>query len=223
MKLVQLTRGKFAEVDDWNFDEFSQFNWAANKAKSGRFYARRRLLRSEFDGPYRNVYVEMQKCVLSVPIGMQVDHIDGNGLNNQLHNLRPATIAQNAFNRPTPSNSSTGYKGVYHRKTGNRKRPFQAGIKFNGKQNFIGSFVTKEEAAHAYNVEAVKLFGKFAKLNIIEGYDMSQYIMEVIVDTEAAEIEGSRDAAEEFIKSAIHESACIDKDQAWVYEAREVE
>jgi hypothetical protein len=52
---------------------------------------------------------------------------------------------------------------------------------------------------------------------------MSKYIMEVTVDTEAAEIEDSRDAAYELVRSAIKDAACLDGDQVYVFEARELE
>jgi hypothetical protein len=52
---------------------------------------------------------------------------------------------------------------------------------------------------------------------------MSKYIMEVTVDTEAAEIDDTREAAYELVRSAINEAACLDSDQVFVFEARELE
>ena len=90
----------------------------------------------------------------------EIDHIDGNGLNNKWANLRAATRSQNNMNRK-------GLKGVTWDK--GRKKWF-AKIKKNHKQYFLGRYNNKEDAIQAYNKAALKHFGEFAKLNEM-GYD----------------------------------------------------
>ena len=95
------------------------------------------------------------------PDAKQVDHEDGNGINNQRHNLRPATTSQNAANRRRVA-SVRKYRGVHWRED---RRKFRAIIKVNGKNLQVGYFTNEEDAARAYNAAAVQHFGEFAKLN----------------------------------------------------------
>lgn len=90
----------------------------------------------------------------------QVDHIDGNGLNNHISNLRWCSVSQNEQNRAMQCNNTTGFKGVHK----NHKR-WQARISLNTKTMCLGTFDTPEEAARAYDAKATEIFGEFAKLN----------------------------------------------------------
>ncbi len=86
----------------------------------------------------------------------QIDHIDGNRLNNRIANLREATTSQNHGNMARPTKNTSGYKGV--RQRGKR---FYASIKHNRKMLYIGTFATAEEAHIAYCEKARELFGEF--------------------------------------------------------------
>ena len=91
-----------------------------------------------------------------------VDHIDGNGLNNQHSNLRIATRSQNLANRGSQENNTSGYKGVCWNK---KLQKWIAKICIKGETIHIGCFIDKFEAARAYNIAAGRLFGEYAKLN----------------------------------------------------------
>ena len=86
-----------------------------------------------------------------------VDHRDQNKQNNCIENLRAATHAQNQQNR---KGWSDGKKGVYV-----SGKKFRAAISVDGRAKHIGTYTTEEEAAHAYDKEARRLFGDFANLN----------------------------------------------------------
>ena len=90
-----------------------------------------------------------------------VDHINGNGLDNRLDNLRICTPQQNRTNVPKLKGKSK-YKGV---RKSTKGKTWQAAIKKNHKWYYLGCFKTQQEAAKAYNVAAIQLFGEFARLN----------------------------------------------------------
>lgn len=90
----------------------------------------------------------------------QIDHIDGNGLNNDIENLRAANHGQNQHNKGTQKNNTSGFKGVSWHK---RDKKWQAFIKFDGKKRYLGSFDTPEAAHEAYKAAATKLHKEFAR------------------------------------------------------------
>lgn len=92
----------------------------------------------------------------------QIDHINGNKLDNRIENLRPATCSQNLANRPKKKNCTSRFKGVYFNKSCNK---WCARFFFNSKVKHIGLFEKEEDAALAYNQKALEVFGDYAKLN----------------------------------------------------------
>jgi hypothetical protein len=156
-KEIPLTKGKVAIVDDEDFEWLNQWKWYY----SSFGYARRS---TEKGGKKTIIY--MHKLILGIPNKLKGDHVDGNTLNNQRFNLRPATHQQNLFNqRIQKRQKSSKYKVViWHKKNKN----WHAYIKVNQKQISLGSYIEEQEAASAYNRAAIKYFGKFAKLNEIE-------------------------------------------------------
>jgi len=94
-----------------------------------------------------------------------VDHHNGNGLDNRRLNLRPCTRIQNMQNKRVPCTNTSGYKGVRRvQKTGR----YKATITANKERVHLGYHQTPEQAARAYNDAAVRLHGTFARLNVIE-------------------------------------------------------
>jgi hypothetical protein len=96
---------------------------------------------------------------------VEVDHIDGDGLNNRRSILRLATRTQIRRNSKRPSNNTSGWKGVLWDKA---KRKWRARICVNNIKKSLGRFHTKEEAAYAYDRTAIRLFGQFARVNGVQ-------------------------------------------------------
>jgi hypothetical protein len=163
-KEIPLTKGKVALVDPEDYESLSRFKWqAVLNPKSKIWYARR----TATDSHKKRFQVWMHRDILSVPRGMEVDHKNGNGLDNCRSNLRIATATQNRANTPPrkTNKTGTGFKGVF-RRPGYRR--WHSSITTNGRRYFIGAFDTAEEAAIAYNQKAKEQRGEFAWLNPVD-------------------------------------------------------
>lgn len=91
----------------------------------------------------------------------QIDHINGNKIDDRIGNLREANTSQNHGNLSLSRANTTGFKGVSWHK---RIRRWQASIRVRGRLRFLGSFSTAEEAAAAYEQAARVEFGEFARI-----------------------------------------------------------
>jgi len=91
----------------------------------------------------------------------EIDHIDGDRMNNRIENLRKATRAQNQWNAKVRKDNTSGFKGVSWHK---RQKAWAANISINGKVKFLGAFNTPEEAHAVYTARAKELRGEFARV-----------------------------------------------------------
>ena len=87
-----------------------------------------------------------------------IDHIDGDGSNNKIENLRAATIFQNGWNAKKSSRNKSGYKGVSFNTQRNKWR---AAIHVNKKTILIGYYSTPQEASEAYQKASAAYHGEF--------------------------------------------------------------
>jgi len=93
----------------------------------------------------------------------EIDHADLDKTNNAWSNLRSATPSQNKANKRPLSTNTSGFKGVFRGKP--RAKPWRAAIMVDGKRLELGHFLTKEDAASAYNQKARELRGEFARVS----------------------------------------------------------
>lgn len=152
MKKIALTgmygNGKFAIVDDDDFDRVNKFKWYL----SGKYPAKSLGVRPNRTKIYLHTFI------MNTPKGMVTDHINGDELDARKSNLRICTVSQNTMNSKKSKNTSSKYKGVC------RINPWRAYIG----RRILGHFSSEIEAAKAYNEAAIKEYGEYAKLNIIE-------------------------------------------------------
>lgn len=149
MPTLSLGHGVSTIVDDADYAFLSQWKW--RKHKSG--YASRE---TKIGGKPKTIW--LHRLIVTPADGMQVDHVNGDKLDNRRVNLRQATPAQNMQNR-IGKPGALGVKGV--RKDGSS---FRATITNNGKRIHLGTFDTIEEASNAYVEASLRLHGEFSIL-----------------------------------------------------------
>lgn len=157
MKEIELTNGKVALVDDDDYEKLILHKWQLYPY--GSCYAVRKG--SKRIGEPRTV--RMHREIMNAPKGIQVDHINGNGLDNRKSNLRFANTQQNAFNKEKRNiNCTSKYKGVLQRKGSST---WIVRIKFNNRQFHLGSYKSETYAAAVYNVASRIMFGVYCREN----------------------------------------------------------
>ena len=163
MKEIELTKGMKTIVDDADFEMLNAFKWCTTTGHK-TFYAARGVS----VGPGKRRLQLMHRVIMGQePFPRaEMDHINGNGLDNRRTNLRWASKSENRRNEPKRNGYSNKYKGVGKVKNRNK---FRAYIRHpeTQKQIFLGHWDNEIDAAKAYNKAAIEYHGEFAWLNAV--------------------------------------------------------
>lgn len=145
-KLIPLTKGKFAKVDNEDFDRVKEICWRYSCGYAGSFD------------------IQMHRFIMNTPKGMHTDHINHDTLDNRKSNLRICTHQENLMNQSNQMFKTSKYKGVFWDKA---RCKWRAEIVFNNKSIYLGRFENEINAAMSYNKKAIELFGEFANVNVL--------------------------------------------------------
>ena len=159
-KKIPLTRGKYALVDDENFELVSRYKWCFDESNG---YAHRTLYLGGGKRNQKQKKIYLHRYIMDFPKNFKVDHINSDKLDCRRSNLRLATASENSRHRKLDSTNTSGFVGVYFNKS---CKKWQAYINFKNKSRYIGAFKNKISAAQARDRVAVRLHGKFATLNL---------------------------------------------------------
>jgi hypothetical protein len=142
---LAISAGHVVQVDAEDLPELSRHRWTYIPRSNGRGgYAARWVNRKP---------LYMHRQLMNLPPDVEVDHEDGDGLNNQRYNLRQASHSQNGVNK----NHTNTYRGVYR-----QRKIWKAQAKVNGKCVHLGCFKNPIMAARAYDTFALSTWGPFA-------------------------------------------------------------
>jgi len=164
MKKIKLTQGKFALVDDSDYEELLKYKWYYSKIIQKRKHTKDYIyeLAVHKDKKGKTLFRMSRLLMGFPPKSMMVDHIDHNTLNNQKSNLRLCTNKENQMNRGKNSNTVSPFKGIRYYK---RMNQWLGQIQVEGKKLHLGCFKKAEDAAKAYDKAAIKYYGEFAQTN----------------------------------------------------------
>jgi hypothetical protein len=144
--IIKLSKNLTAKVDLEDFNRVMKFVWSATKSKGIRSYY---AARNQRIGVNNRSYIKMHRFILNAPKGIQIDHINGDGLDNRKSNLRPCSIHQNNMGFKFKRFGSSKYRGITFKK---KSKGWTAQITYNYKHHYLGFY-------------ARKYFKSFASLN----------------------------------------------------------
>lgn len=154
-RLIPLTQGQWAIVDEQDYQKINLHNWMAHFNKGmGSYYA----ARNEGKGMIR-MHVQVGRMM-----GITSRYVDHRNpwatTENRRKNLRPATASENCINSRMSKNNTSGYKGVFS--TANPSI-WRVQIMIDRKTIYLGRFRGKQRAAQVYLEAAKRLRGEFAR------------------------------------------------------------
>jgi len=149
VRVIRLTQGHCTIVDPEDYQGASPLPWHANKI--------------------HNVWYAVHTTAGKRTVGLhtfltgfrEVDHVNGDGLDNRRDNLRDAT-GRNSYNTRRHRDGASRYKGVSWYAA---RSKWTAQITLQGRKRHLGYFSVEEDAARAYDVAARKHHGAFGRYN----------------------------------------------------------
>ena len=156
MKLIELTQGRVAIVDDEDFDWLSKWKWCYWRAKKTGYATRTDYSGSKQKSIWMHVAVMQHHRLWKR--GKEVDHENTCGCDNRKSNLRIPTSSGQQVNTGLRTNNTSGVAGVNWDK---EKSKWQTRISTNGKRKHLGYYVDLNEAIKVRQKAEVKHYGKF--------------------------------------------------------------
>jgi|SRR5580765_177702 len=139
MKQIPLTQGKYAKVDDEDYDELVKYKWCISKKRSGDYVVR--------NNDYPRYLIYMHREIMKPTPGKVVHHINGDTLDDQKTNLQIVDDSYNGMKRnKLNKNNTSGYRGVT---IGRDPGKWQAEVTYQGKHRGLGTYSTPEAASEA--------------------------------------------------------------------------
>jgi hypothetical protein len=153
VQTIQLKTGEYTFVDDEDFDRVKRYKWhIAGPGYVARSYRENGKPKTEY----------LHHFIFGLKI--ELDHKNGNPLDNQKNNLRPASDAQNQANTLKPHRKSKYSR--FHGVTMDKRRKIRKWLAFIGhERTYLGNFESKEAAARAYDKARIKRYGEYARTN----------------------------------------------------------
>lgn len=157
---VTLTQGYVAKIDAANAQNIGRYNWCADVSlrKDGTVRSVYATRGERVDG--KTIAHLLHRDIANPPCGLEVDHIDGDGLNCLMSNLRVASDKENSRNRRLTCISKSGSKGVYCNKKAGK---WHAQIAQNGVKVHLGYFTDIQDASAAYADASARFHGEFGR------------------------------------------------------------
>lgn len=152
---IKLTQGLVTVVDAEDFERLSKWKWFAQKVRF-TFYAARNIRQA--NGKWKTA--RMHRVLMQPSEDMEIDHRNGNGLDNRRANLRICTRQENQHNRKLNKNNASGHKGVYWNVQCKKWHPQ---IQIDGKRMHLGLYDNINEAVAVRKAKEVELFGEFVR------------------------------------------------------------
>jgi hypothetical protein len=150
---------RVALIDDADFNFVNEYKWRIWERQHPGLRTNGPYARTSIWRGGRATTIFMHTLITGWP---RTDHINHNGLDNCRSNLRPATNAQNGYNRRPSLSAKSPYRGVgWNREA----RKWQAAIWLHGTCRYLGLFSSPESAARAYDAAARQNWGDYAYLN----------------------------------------------------------
>lgn len=150
IRKIKLTQGKFALVDEQDFEWLNQWKWFVVK-DGNTHYASRHIYK---DG--KRTTSRMHREIINPPKDLLIDHINRSGLDNRRNNLRIVTTFQNQWNRK-PAKNLSGHEGVRW-----DKGKWRIDMRVNNKNIYFGRFVELKDAIEARQQIKRQYRGEFA-------------------------------------------------------------
>jgi hypothetical protein len=144
-------------IDDEDHIYFKSHQWHIHKCKTNLY------LRGYKKGNRKNGLIYYHRMITNAPKNMDVDHINGNGLDNTKDNLRICNRSQNNANRKAVQSKSSNFKGVHFEK---HSKKWRAEITKDGVRYTLGRFLNQNDALNAYMKKSKELFGEYCSLGM---------------------------------------------------------